>query len=197
MTTSRPPRSTRKTPWQERFWRYVQADRQPGECWEWQAARNENGYGYLSGDGGGAQALRAHRASYTIHYGAIPEGHMVCHRCDNRACVNPSHLFAATQRENLRDMARKGRGGRGMYRAGDQHPGTQYTDADVRRIRESAAQGVSYVDLCERYGTTRFYISSLVRGNQRADAGGPIRTGKVRRLADRDGARVYRAEEAA
>lgn len=134
--------------------------------------RNENGYGYLAGDGGGAKRIRAHRASYILHYGEIPEGCVVCHRCDNPACVNPAHLFAASQGDNLRDMVQKGRQGVGVFKPGHR---AQYNDEAVRTMRQLAADGVSYADICARFGTTRFYLSDLVRGRHRRAAGGPIR----------------------
>jgi hypothetical protein len=167
-------RDTRQAPWQFRFWRFV-APGKPTECWEWQGTRNENGYGYIGAGGGSGGQIRAHRAAYTIFYGPIPDGAVVCHTCDNRACVNPDHLFAASQGENLRDMVRKGRAGQGVFRDGDDHPQHKYTDAAVRDMRELAAAGVPYAHITAKYGISRFYLSMIVRGGSRRSAGGPIR----------------------
>lgn len=90
-------------PWQERFWSKVQK----GEgCWEWQGRRFPFGYGafYLEGQWNGA-----HRASWRVHFGEIPDGLWVLHRCDNPPCVRPDHLFLGTHLDNVRDMCRKGR----------------------------------------------------------------------------------------
>jgi hypothetical protein len=88
--------------------------RGPG-CWSW-AGATRNGYGVL-GRGGRAEGLvYAHRLSWELQHGPIPEGGCVLHRCDNPPCTNPDHLWLGTKADNNRDMAAKGRhvGTRGM-----------------------------------------------------------------------------------
>jgi hypothetical protein len=90
-----------------RFWAKV---RKGDGCWEWQASRNSSGYGWFRfGPQGSRTPTGAHRVSYVLTKGPIPEGMQVLHRCDNPPCVNPSHLFLGTNDDNHADKVAKGR----------------------------------------------------------------------------------------
>lgn len=93
-----------KTPPEERFWDKVVKTE---SCWLWDASVDRKGYGKINHNG---KPKSAHRLSYEIAYGPIPEGMFVCHKCDNPPCVRPDHLFIGTNKDNMADMKSKGRG---------------------------------------------------------------------------------------
>ena len=80
-------------------------------CWEWTAMRDRDGYGSMWGgkELGKEDNLRAHRVSWMLHRGELPDDKLVLHRCDNPRCVNPDHLFIGTGKDNIQDALAKGR----------------------------------------------------------------------------------------
>lgn len=128
-------------------------------CWEWVGARNakgDEGYGTIWIDG----APRfAHRVSYTKHKGPIPDGMLVCHKCDNRRCINPEHLFLGSHADNMADMVSKGRAPRLRGEANGYSKLTAEAVADIR-----SALGVSQSALAARYGVSQPTISLVKSG---------------------------------
>lgn len=157
-------RRRRVTPLEDRYWEKV-IKHGPNECWEWTGAKNKKGYGLIGRGGRGDGNERAHRVSWMIHYGPIPEGMFVCHKCDNPECSNPHHLFLGTVQDNNADMVRKGRhvNGECSY--------SKLTKAEVVEIRKRYQSGkASQYKLADEYNVSRSLIGMIVNGERWKDA---------------------------
>jgi HNH endonuclease len=169
--------STRKTP-EQRFWSCVEIGRNT-DCWPWSAGSDKDGYGKTYYN---SRSMRAHRVSWETHCGDIPEGMLICHKCDNPKCVNPAHLFVGTPRDNTRDMIMKGRRvlshgypgiGSHLKRWRKEHPGAfsgcngpnaKLTDADVGEIRRLlASRDTSKGQIGRLFGISRTHVTRIER----------------------------------
>jgi transposase len=143
---------------------YTRVLKNPGDgCWQWCGPKNNKGYGYTYIRELGRR-MTTHRASYTLRYGEIPEGLWVLHRCDNPACVKPSHLFLGSPKDNVHDMIAKGRANRGNRPKGENHAYSKLSDATIIAIRTDYVAGVSIDRICEAYSVSRNSIHDYTGG---------------------------------
>jgi hypothetical protein len=124
-----------------------------GDCWKWQAAKTQRGYGRFRFPWG---HQLAHRFSYELANGPIPEDMFVCHSCDNPSCVNPDHLFLGTHADNMVDMKAKKRQARG---AG--HGRAKLTADDVENIRANS-ENLSGRQLAGIFGVSNVTIARIL-----------------------------------
>jgi len=143
-----------KTP-AERFWEKVNKIGRK-DCWEWRAALVYK-YGKFKANG---KSFRAHRYSYEMEYGPIPEGMLVLHHCDNPPCVNPRHLFLGTHQDNVADRVKKGRT---RSPCGEAHGKSKLSESDIIYIRNARGNGDSLGRLASQFKVNKSAICKICR----------------------------------
>lgn len=136
----------------QRFWKKIEKSE---GCWKWKACIHSNGYG-------GFTILRKemppHRLSWILHKGSIPKDHWVLHKCDNRTCSNPEHLFLGDVRDNVSDSIAKGRHTKGIVQG--LH---KVTEEQVKEIRKKyMPYSYSMYTLAKEYGISVSEIHTIV-----------------------------------
>lgn len=133
-------------------------------CIEWQGTKH-NGYGRLivgSRKDGTRHTTSAHRLSYLLFNGPIPDGYEVCHKCDNPACINPEHLFLGTRQDNVNDREIKGRN---IVKIGEEQPRAKLTKKAVKQCRDLYFRGgISYEKLAKRFGVAKRTMMRAIKG---------------------------------
>lgn len=129
-------------------------------CWGWSLKVGNHGYGVFSF---GGKKMMAHRFSYEMHVGYIPDGLCVLHKCDNKSCSNPKHLFLGTLEDNNKDMWSKGRGKTWKTPSGEKCPTSKLRDAQVRKIKANSSD-LTRVALAAMYGVSLSCIKSIRSG---------------------------------
>ncbi len=146
---------------EQRFWFKVGKDNlQDDACWTWTGAKTKYGYGYLGGTRGEKSRL-AHRLSYELSVGPVPDGQCVLHRCDNPPCVNPAHLFLGTRADNNADRVSKGRE---ANHKGENNGRAKLTQELARLVRKMRSGGASQQSIADVVGVAQTTVSRILRG---------------------------------
>ncbi|NJL99883.1 MAG: hypothetical protein HC924_14280 [Synechococcaceae cyanobacterium SM2_3_2] len=145
---------------EQRFWRKVVRGKTLDDCWQWVGCKAGR-YGQTSSKGENKRTrIPAHRFSWQIHNGEIPPDLLVCHRCDNPECCNPSHLFLGTCADNIADCHAKGRN---ADRRGEKHPLAKLTEVQVQQIRERKLGGMSNREIAKLFDVSTAQIQRVVK----------------------------------
>lgn len=155
--------------WKERFFDKINIfgvwnEQLNSYCWNWVGGMQTDGYGSMGmkdGETGKWSNWPAHRVSWYIHFGELPKypEYEICHKCDNRLCVNPEHLFVAPHADNIRDMFKKNRS---YNRKGENNPKAKLTREDVDDIRYFYRLGATRTELAKAYEVSTTNIRGIV-----------------------------------
>ena len=149
---------------QKLAWLKTNAIEIPSGCLEWIGMLHNVGYGAVCRHVD--KSCYAHRAMYRLAVAEIPAGLYVCHKCDNRKCINPDHLFLATCRENIKDMQTKGRNSWGWV-SNEENPNCKYSNEIVSQIRKEYSEGKRYSQIMREYGIPDGTLCSFLNGKSR------------------------------
>ena len=159
---------------EERFWAKIKITANPFKCWEWAVGKFKTGYGAFRVKG---KTCKAHRvAYYLIHTFTESDKPFICHKCDNPACCNPSHLFLGTPKDNTQDKLSKNRGNLPVgddhwchkdpskVRRGEAHSQSVLTEKEVREIRARYAAGAVQRQMAAEFRISTGTMRDIVHG---------------------------------
>lgn len=142
-----------------RFWNKISITANNNLCWEWGRCTDSTGYGkHGVRDNGIRHTLKASRVAYFLYYGADPVGQLVLHKCDNRKCCNPLHLFLGDGKDNTQDMIKKGRINPPV---GEKNGTAIFTEKDILQIRKERLAGESIMKIGKKFGVHNATISGI------------------------------------
>ena len=140
--------------------RFFQKVNKTDSCWLWTGALSSRGYGSFGVNG---KTTAAHRYSYQIHTGQIPKGFVICHTCDTPSCVNPDHLWAGPQSENMKDMFNKNRQGTSNRRKDACKKGHSFEEFEplvyIKRQGRQFGKEYRICKECKRINDSKYYIN--------------------------------------
>ena len=146
---------------EERFWSKVDVQDEDS-CWNWTAGTVRGGYGgFRVSQSGIGSKITAHKYSYELHNGKVPDGLLVCHTCDNVKCCNPKHLYAGTQKQNMQDRVTRGRS---ATKKGSNNGRAKLTHEQVSVIKRKLLKGSSLQELSFEYLVSVPTIWQIRRG---------------------------------
>ncbi len=132
-------------------------------CWEWIKTLNLWGYGKITyRDNKKSKEISAHRLSYILNIGKLPKKKLVLHKCDNRKCVNPQHLYLGTQKDNMNDMINKKRA---VILKGSQAPWSKLNENDVIEIKKLLITNLSQYKIGKLFNVSRSAILNIKNGS--------------------------------
>jgi hypothetical protein len=141
----------------------------PSGCIEWQST-TRNGYGKLiigSRTDGTRMSVSAHRLSYEVHVGKIPDGLFVCHKCDNPKCINPDHLFVGSRKDNVNDREIKGRNKMPKIKYNEESYSWKIKNEEVIEIRQLNKQCISIKEIAKKFNISVRHIRDIIKNKYR------------------------------
>ena len=141
------------------------------DCWLWSAYITPHGYGQTRIGGRGLnEAMLAHRLSWLVNVGEIPEGMHVLHKCDNPPCCNPNHLFLGTNLDNIKDRVSKNRSNRWIKDAPrEKHPRTKIMGEQIKEMLKLREEKTKVVDIAKQFNINKHHCSRLLTSAKKGE----------------------------
>jgi hypothetical protein len=156
---------------EDKFWSFV-IKKGKDDCWVWLGTLYTQGYGRFYHHS--LKETKAHRVSYLLHFGEIPKNSLICHKCNNHKCVNPNHLYAGTNDDNMKDLSVSG------ILKGENNPASKLTENLILQIRkEYLKSGITTRFLSKKHNVSQGLISKVIRGDCWKHVGGPTQQAYV------------------